>query len=533
MKTVLILGGGVMQLPAVRIAAAKGWRVVVADANADVPARPLCSQFARVDLKDKDGMVALAQSLKANGGLDGVFTAGTDFSSTVAWVGERLGLPGIAYQSAMRCTDKLLMRECLRDAGVPAPRFAGWDGTGDPAAAASSLGFPVVVKPVDNMGARGVVRVNDDAALRAACTAALKLSRSGHVIVEEYMQGAELSLDAIVYKGEISVCGVADRHIRFEPYFVEMGHTMPTALGPEKREAVEGVFCSGIKALGIDNGAAKGDIKLTPEGPKVGEIAARLSGGYMSGWTFPFSSGVEVTEAALNIAVGLPPGDTSPRSSFVSAERAFISAPGVVREVKGLEGARGAKGIREIFVRVAPGQRVVFPTNNVEKCGNVISVAASRQEAITAAQAACARIALRLSPCTAETDEFLFGRQADARSAFGLDSAKNRKALAAMPVYNGKPLLMDPALPIPILGLPEPEVEEGTDWHGRSFAASLRAVRDTGLVSLDAAVGAQFALGSAFWVAFLRAGEQGAVYVIESVRESRSWLERICERLGF
>mgnify|MGYP002388944453 CR=1 FL=1 len=123
------------------------------------------------------------------------------------------------------------------------------------------------------------------------------------------MDGPELSLDAIVWRGRVTVCGVADRIIRFPPFFVEMGHTMWSALPADDRSAVERVFTDGIRALGIDNGAAKGDIKLTSRGPMVGEIAARLSGGYMSGWTFPLASGVEVTRAALRVAAGLEPGD--------------------------------------------------------------------------------------------------------------------------------------------------------------------------------------------------------------------------------
>ena len=123
---------------------------------------------------------------------------------------------------------------------------------------------------------------------------------------------ARVSLDAIVYKGTVTVCGVADRHVFFPPNFVELGHTMPTSLDEKAVGRIVAVFEAGIKAIGIDFGAAKGDLKLTRTGPMVGEIAARLSGGYMSGWTFPLSSGVEVTEAALNISVGFQRGTSHP-----------------------------------------------------------------------------------------------------------------------------------------------------------------------------------------------------------------------------
>ena len=144
----------------------------------------------------------------------------------------------------MKATDKCLMREAFAAAGVPSPLFSCWSGTGDPAA--------VLVRGMElparreargqHGGARREARRQDARQLVEACRAALPLSRSSRVIIEEYMEGPEFSLDAIVYKGAVTVCGVADRLIRFPPSFVEMGHTMPTNVGSEAVRAIEGVF---------------------------------------------------------------------------------------------------------------------------------------------------------------------------------------------------------------------------------------------------------------------------------------------------
>ena len=441
MTTILILGAGIMQIPGIKLARRKGWKVIVADGNPDAAGKSLCDHFEVMDLKDKDGLLSLARACSGRFGLDGVFTAGTDFSSSVAWVAERMGLPGISYATSMRATDKCLMREAFQGAGVPSPRFTCWRGEGDPVSTLSGLGFPLVVKPVDNMGARGVRRVDSDAELVEACRAALPLSRSSRVIIEQYMTGPELSLDAVVYRGKVTVCGVADRHISFPPSFVEIGHTMPTDLPESTVRRIEGVFAAGIKAIGIDNGAAKGDIKLTPDGPMVGEIAARLSGGYMSGWTFPLSSGVEVTEAAMNIAVGLPPGDLTPRLRRVVAERALISIPGRVSRIEGESEARGCPGIAEVFLRAGKGDDVVFPTNNVQKCGNVIAVAESRSAAIAAAGAALARIRIHLEPLREETTRFLLSGKGN--DAFPDLDARLTRLLDEMPPFEGKPASRD------------------------------------------------------------------------------------------
>jgi len=520
--TILILGAGIMQEPAVRIAKRKGWRVVLADGNPSASARGLSDVFECVDLKDRDALLALACRLRGSSGLDGVFTAGTDFSSSVAWVAERLGLPGICFAAATRATDKFQMREAFARAGVPSPRSACWSGEGAPRAVLPrEMSFPLVVKPVDNMGARGVRRVEDPPALDEACRVALPLSRTSRVIIEEYMDGPEFSLDAVVHEGKAVVCGVADRIIRFPPFFVEMGHTMPTEFPPSTVKEIEDVFRAGIRAIGIDNGAAKGDIKLTERGPMVGEIAARLSGGYMSGWTFPLASGVEVTEAALNIAVGLPPGDLSPRWSKVCAERALISIPGIVDAVGGGEEAGQAEGVTHVFIRVAPGDRVVFPANNVQKCGNVLAVAVDRQEAASQAVRALAMLRVRLRPLEESTQAHLSNGAAHA--SFGALPPRLKESILALPGFRGEPGSQRPGETIHILPLAGWQDCGEKDWHGLGFAEAARlACRVGGAETLQPAAsqGASLALGRIFWGALAKGSHQAGVYVLDSVREA-------------
>jgi len=515
---ILILGGGTMQLPAARIARRKGWKVFVAAKSIDPAVRALADEALEVDLQDRDGMAAVAQELRARHGLHGVFTAGTDFSTTVAWVAEKLRLPGIPYAVALNATDKARMRARFRAQRVPCPRFYTVEGQ-PPPELPEGFAFPLVVKPVDNMGARGVRRVDRQEEYPAAVETALGQSRTRRVIVEEYMEGPELSLDAVVFRGRATVCGVADRHIYFPPYFVEMGHTMPSGQDPEFLRQAEEVFLAGIRALGIRNGAAKGDIKLTPAGPAVGEIAARLSGGYMSGWTFPLSCGVEVTEAALNIAVGLPPGELKPRFAAVSAERAFISIPGRVQALEGLPEVRQVDGLQELFLRVRVGDRVRLPANNLEKCGNVITRSSTRARAAGAADQARQQVFVRLEPGDAETMAFLRDPRPGPWMAFpGLSEAFG-KAVSAMPDAVGQ--LASARLGTEGLAVLRPmnlSTEPACDWHGLSLAGALEQVeRLAGVPSAEAPMPGRLTLGRAFWEALRRGGVQAGVFLIQTL----------------
>ena len=246
----------------------------------------------------------------------------------------------------------------------------------------------------------------------------MQYSRSGRVIVEEYIEGSEFSIEGLVFGGRLYITALADRHIFFPPYFIEMGHTIPSACPQALADEVMAVFERGVHALGLTDGAVKGDILVRNGKAFVGEIAARLSGGYMSGWTVPYSCGLDITSAALTLALGGSPRlhtcgkdafvvPLKQNCPFVSAERAWISIPGQVAAVSGLEAACAVPFVKDVFPRAGAGDTVVFPQNNVEKCGNVLSAAPSRREAVQASETACRKIVLRLKPHVAETDAFL------------------------------------------------------------------------------------------------------------------------------
>jgi len=523
-KRILILGAGIMQGPAIRFAKERGLEAVVVDGDPKAPCSSWADIFVPIDLKDREAIAAYAQTLVRDGGLGGVVTAGTDFSATVAYVAEKVGLPGIPFQNALDASDKERMRRRFKEASVPSPDFVVL--TEIPASPSGlPFPFPVVVKPVDNMGARGCRRVDGPGDLAPAVEDALRFSRSGRAIVEEFMEGPEFSLDAIVYRGQITLCGIADRHIVFPPYFIEMGHTMPTQVGWEDQKRITDVFFQAIRALGITHGAAKGDIKLTGQGPMVGEIAARLSGGYMSGWTYPYASGVEPVRAAIAVALGDKPNGLEPLRQWTSAERAFISIPGTVKTLLGLENAKTLPHIQDLFLRVDQGSRVQFPVNNVSKCGNIISAAPDRTTAVRAAEEAVRSIFIRLEPHRAETDAFLRAP---------LDEPFPPSAFSPSPALLGAlESLYDPNVEVRDRGasfggngpalVPFPQFTEGpfTDYVGRTVQESLAAVRrisgyDLPLVKPSES-GGRPCLGRKFWSALIRGGYQGALYLLDSL----------------
>jgi len=570
-ETIIILGAGVMQGPAINIAKELGLYTIALDGNSSAPCVAMADRFEQIDLKDKEGIESFARSIKKISKRLGIMTAGTDFSASTAWTANKLSLPGIPYESALNASDKSRMRECFKKASLPSPEF--FTVTSDSEFMVSRqplpLSFPMVIKPVDNMGSRGCRRVDSMDEFYEAAKTAIGFSRTGKAIAEEYMEGPEFSVDAIVHHGNITICGLADRHIFFPPYFIEMGHTMPTDIGEMDQLKILETFRRGIHALGLAGknsaGAAKGDIKMTSNGPMIGEIAARLSGGFMSGWTYPYSSGVLPVKAAIQAAMGLEPDCLIQQKKWTCAERAFISIPGTVLGVRdqGL-GARdkgsGAKDhgsgtgdrglgifVNDYFPRVSKGDKVSFPENNVTKCGNIIASAPDRESACKAAENAARSILIRLDPSDPQTEAFLFqeSRIEEHRSvgnsykfppdAFqlnkelidelnqlpeslrGIEASVREHQLSSK--NEGSPL-NGSCSSWSITPFNSFQKSNLKDYMGRTVEDTLEAVRLlTGFILPIEPKNAEnnIRLGREFWTALVRGSYQGAVYYIDSL----------------
>lgn len=545
MKKIMILGAGLMQKPAILSCRNLGYESVVVDANPKAVCVPLADHFYPVDLKDKDAILGLARKINSESGpesqIAAVFTAGTDFSASVAFVAGNLGLHSHSYEACLNASDKVRMRGCFSRSGVPSPKFEQIDSEDFERIKKDvndgKVEFPKVVKPCDNMGGRGCRLVRNKGEFESAVSTAIKNSRTGRAIFEDYMEGDEYSIDSVVYNGTLTITGFADRHIFYPPYFIEMGHSLPTAIDQKKKNELIATFALGIKALGLTCGVAKADIKYTKNGPMIGEIAARLSGGYMSGWTYPYSSGMNLTEIAMTVALGEKPLDLimnrvplawQPHKSVekqvqpfdifelkslrFSAERAWLSIPGKVSKIYGLEEVKNFAFVRDVLPRVKEGDKVDFPRNNVEKCGNIIAVSDSRQNSYNAAHKAVSEITLRLEPDNPDTEKFLSGTSEKDEAGFP-PSAFTFAPSAESGISSGlgKETVIPADEPV-IEYIPEilaPLADSIQDWNHCTLRKTLEKFDRIcpKHKSLD---------GGTFWSAVLRGGIQGALYVCDS-----------------
>ena len=459
---------------------------------------------------------------------------------------EALGLPAHSHQAAINASVKTVMRQCFADAGVPSPAFCKVSCE-DLASSRKTIlqdilkkmSFPLVVKPVDNMGARGCRMVRSEEEFLPAVECAVECSRTGFAIVEEYMEGPEYSIDALVQNGTFTVTGFAVRHIKYQPYFIEVGHTMPAVLDKKIHDELISVFALGAKALGLSCGAAKADIKYTKKGPMIGEIAGRLSGGYMSGWTFPYASDLNLTKQGLLIAAGREPEDLIKRRKAVdftpselcknaekpyelfeveclrtSAERAWMSIPGIVKYVENIKDYSD-RAVFDVLPRatVQLGSEVDFPRNNVEKCGNIIAVSHSREAAIQVAEDAVSDVFITLEAYNSKTEKYLSGEELYDEASFPPDAYGKFTESDLLELKSAEPIPANAKVYdfIPA-ALKSAEYINKTDWNYNTISQTAQKfdILRPHHPSLNQ---------ERFWKAVMRGGIQAAVYVSDTAEK--------------
>ncbi len=306
-RTMLLLGAGPEQIEALRIARELGYRTIAFDNDADAAGRSFADSFVQVDLKDESALLSEAELASP----DGVFVHAAELAVEAARVAEWMGLPGLSVEAAATATDKSLRIERLASAGVATPRF-------DLLESAAPLeewqerfeeyGFPRVVKPTNQAGARGVELIASPDDLRCYY-AKREMFSSKQFVCEQLLEGVQLSTESVAVDGKILHHAVALRHYdtteQYRPFFIEDGHSLPFALTERQRASVESVIERCFIVLGVSTGVLKGDLVIAPDGEVfVLEMAARTSGGRFADTVVPLGTGVQILYPLIELAMG-------------------------------------------------------------------------------------------------------------------------------------------------------------------------------------------------------------------------------------
>lgn len=390
MKKLLIIGASVLQLPAIKRAKELGFYVAVADYNPNAVGIPYADEYFNVSTIDIEGVCDVARRFAP----DGIMTLATDMPMrSIAAAAKALGLPGISMKTAVSSTDKGEMIRAFRENGVEHPWFYIINNKEELDSALKSIDYPCVMKPTDNSGSRGVVLINDETMLAEAYSYSAASSRSGAVIIEEYMRGREVSVEIMTVGGTPHVLAVTDKLTTGAPHFVEMGHSQQSSIEPEDLEKIKDLACRAVKAVGINCGPAHVEIMLTPTGPKMVELGARMGGDCITTHLVPLSTGVDMIEGTIRVACGEEP-DIEPKFSRGSAIRYFDVPKGTIRAISGVDAAKKIDGVREITFVKGVGDTACKIGSSTDRVGFVIADGKDAAAAIEACERAIAEISI-------------------------------------------------------------------------------------------------------------------------------------------
>ena len=319
-----------------------------------------------------------------------------------ATIAERLGLPHDSVAAVRAAGNKALFRSALAEAGAPSPAHRVFSLDDDFRAAASEVRYPCVLKPTFLAASRGVVRADDPAAFAAAwrriaaILAEPDVARRGgafarEILVEDYLPGAEVSLEGQLTNGRLRVLALFDKPDPLEgPFFEETLYVTPSRLPDDLQARCAEVAEEGCRALGLRHGSIHAELRVNDDGVWIVEIAARSIGG-LCARALRFDTGASLEELVLLQALGREPADERERAAS-GVLMIPIPKGGVLESVRGVEAACAIPDVVDVTISIRPGQTVVPLPEGDRYLGFVFSRAATPERAEAALREAHARL---------------------------------------------------------------------------------------------------------------------------------------------
>ncbi|MEJ8734530.1 ATP-grasp domain-containing protein [Mediterraneibacter sp. ICN-202921] len=385
MKKVMILGANNGQIPFMNICKKQGAEVIAVSIAGEYPGFQVADKSYYCDISDKEGVLEIAQKEK----IDAVLTDQTDVSvPTAAYVAERLGLKGIGYETAVKFSDKYVMRQEAKKAGVGVPAFEQASDYQEAAAAAVQMQYPLMVKPTNSSGSRGVHKVNRIEELREAVEDSIRYSGNGKAIIEEFIEGKEYIVDglAIDYNYINTDLGIKEYFNKPNMYISKMCmFSSADRIDDEKEKMVLDANKKLVESMRLKFGITHGEYIYSKRDDKVYlvEIAARGGGVYLSSDLTPLASGIQTNEILIDYVLNNTKYDLGSLkfAGKVSAWRCFELIPGTIRTIAGVEETKRIPGVYKVCLEdLYVGKEVQELINDTRKHGPILVWGDSREE---------------------------------------------------------------------------------------------------------------------------------------------------------
>lgn len=373
--TLMILGAGQCQVPIIKQAQKMGFEVITVSIAGKYPGFSIAEKFYEVDVREKEKILEIARQEE----ICGILTDQTDIPvPTVAYVAEEMGLPGITYNCALRFTDKYIMRQVCQQIDIPVPKHFQALSLGEAHKRAKQLGFPLILKPVDSQGSRGVMKVNSADELGAKFQNALHYSASSRVILEEFFFGREVVVQGFVSNYEFLNLAIGDReYFSLPDLFIPKQTLFPSLLREDLKQKVlllnSQLIMSFAPKFGLTHSEflvdeVTGEIRLV-------ETAIRGGGVFISSHLVPLASGININKLLIQMVTGennirIERNNLQSRSAGYLC---FYLPQGTIQQVHGVEEITSVPGVHEAHLKyLQKGTRVVPISDKTMRLGPIL-----------------------------------------------------------------------------------------------------------------------------------------------------------------
>ena len=380
-ERILVLGAGRLYTKVLQILKDAGFFVIAVDRDPLADGRLIADYFKAVDFSDKEKILDFSRRHDIH-----AIMPINDFGvRTAAYVSAQMGLVGLNPKSAERACDKGLMRQKWLKDGLAIPKFLIVNSFQELKNCIDAIGFPCVLKPTDSGGAaRGVSVIRKIEELKWAYDFALPYTQNSRLIIEEFMEGVELSVETISVDGKVNVLAIADKEKPDLRTRVTTGINYSANISDHQKVLVKKLVRDATLSIGIENGMGHTEVMLTQDGPKLIEIGARGGGGHIFHTIIEKVSGINAPVSYANVLLGRKP-DISHIQSNGAVYRFFNPNGGIFRGVKHIGKAKGLNGVDDIHISIKEGQRIGILENGLQRIGFMVTYADSRNEAIAIA----------------------------------------------------------------------------------------------------------------------------------------------------
>lgn len=385
-KKLLVLAAGILQVPIIKRAREIGYYVIAADGDSNAVGLQYADKQIVANIVNEDEMLAIAREEK----IDGVIHPCSEVSMNVMGrINDELGLTGVSRLQAITATNKHLMREAFEKAGAPSPKSFCFENAEEAwECFCKELPNDGILKPSRNSGSRGIAKIQKGLhkiQFVELFERSKAESRDKSVMLEQFVEGPEFSVEIIVWDGQVNVLTVTDKKTTEAPYFVELGHNQPSCFPTEIVEKIKSAAVAGVKALKVNNCACHAEVKVQEGSAYIMEIGARMGGDFISTVLTRLSTGVNMIDAAVNCALGIEPDLTPTAAPQGVCIRYFCPKPGKLVSISNTEVLDDPR-VHEWEIYHQIGDEIPEVTSSLCRSGHVIVTEETPQKAIAYAE---------------------------------------------------------------------------------------------------------------------------------------------------